>query len=134
MIHNVKFHKNLLKHFVESKDISSFKSTRGILVGVCNAARDKLISKVQPLEKVSAIDSLKYYYLDREKVDQSLYLRKGYKYHSQTAAGDCGSQCLDLPQAPRSTRQRLMLELKNATDIYDLREAVYAILKLEDDC
>ena len=52
----------------------------------------------------------------------------------QPPAEDCGSQCLDLPQAPRSTRQRLMLELRNATDIYDLREAVYAILKdIEDD-
>ena len=52
----------------------------------------------------------------------------------QQPAGDCGSQCLDLPPAPRNTRQRLMLELKNATDLYDLREAVYAILKeLEND-
>lgn len=95
-------HKNMLKQFVESKDISDFKSTRGILVGVCSAAREKLLARVQPLEKISAIDSLKYYYSDRNKVDQALVLRKGYKYQSQTAAGDCGSLLLiNDPAIPR---------------------------------
>lgn len=84
-------HRSMLKQFVRSQDLSGFKSTPGLLVGICSAARDKLISRVEPLDKIIAYDNLKYKFMGSDGVDRDLFCRHGYRYSSQTSAGDCGS-------------------------------------------
>lgn len=84
-------HRSMLKQFVRSQDLSGFKSTPGLLVGICSAARDKLISRVEPLDKIIAYDNLKYKFMGSDGIDRDLFCRHGYRYSSQTSAGDCGS-------------------------------------------
>ena len=53
--------------------------------------------------------------------------------YTRDSVADCGLPSLPSQPKPKTTRQALiqkrMLDLKLATDVYDLRDAIYAILK-----
>lgn len=89
-------HSHLMKHFVDSSDISQFNNVQGILIGFMSRSGGKghFAVSIERLANIQAQDSLNYVYTTPTRKEQTLKIRQIYKYASQTTAGDCGSLLL----------------------------------------
>lgn len=89
----VRLHKDIVKHFVRSIDISRFAVAPGLLAGLATTGKN-LVYRVEPLKNIKAYDELKYTYMDCTRKSHTLHVRSMYGYAAQTGAGDCGSALL----------------------------------------
>ena len=62
---SIRPHRNIVKHFVKSQDISKFSKAPGILAGLSTAGRAGIVYRVEPLQQIRAQDSLKYSYVEQ---------------------------------------------------------------------